>query len=243
MRSDAELTEAFKTGKGIEWGDHHECLFCGTEKFFRPSYASNLTQNWIPALNGVKEKLERGATVADVGCGHGCSTTIMAKAFPNSQFIGFDLHQPSIERARELAAEQGITNVQFKVASAQDFPKPDQSDGYDFITVFDALHDMGDPKGAAKQASANLKPDGTCMIVEPAAGDDLADNLHPVGRVYYSFSAAVCIPSALSQPGGASLGAQAGPAALRSVLTTKGGFSNVEVAMKTPFNIVLEATR
>lgn len=240
MRSDEELTEAFRTGRGIAWGDHHECLFCGTEKFFRPSYASNLIQNWIPALNGVRAKLERGAAVADLGCGHGCSTLIMARAFPKSEFIGFDAHEPSIKRASELAAEEGLTNVRFEVATAQNFPTRLDGAGYDFIATFDALHDMGDPRGAALRVRETLKPDGRWMIIEPAAGDRLEENLNPIGRVYYAFSAAVCVPSALSQNGGESLGAQAGPARLTDVITS-GGLSKVRVADQSPFNIVLEA--
>lgn len=241
MRSDESLADAFRSGQGIQWGDHHECLFCGTEKFFRPSYASNLIQNWIPALNGVREKLERGAAVADLGCGHGCSTLIMAKAFPESEFVGFDTHAPSIRRATELAAEQGLSNVRFEVATAQNFPKRLDGAGYDFITIFDALHDMGDPRGAARRVRETLKPGGSWMIVEPAASDRLEENLNPIGRVYYAFSAAVCVPSALSQTGGEALGAQAGPAELDRVIRA-GGLSGVRVATQTPFNLVLEAT-
>ncbi len=240
MRSDEELAEAFRTGEGIAWGDHHECLFCGTEKFFRPSYANHLVQDWIPAINGVQEKLERGAAVADIGCGHGCSTLIMARAYPNSEFVGFDAHEPSIRRASQLAAEEGLSNVRFEVATAQDFPRRLDAEGYDFIATFDALHDMGDPRGAARRVRQSLKRDGKWMLIEPAAGDRLEENLHPVGRVYYAFSTAVCVPSALSQEGGESLGAQAGPSRLTDVITS-GGFSKVRVAEKTPFNIVLEA--
>jgi ubiquinone/menaquinone biosynthesis C-methylase UbiE len=233
------LTEAFRSGKGIPWGDHHECLFCGTEKFFRPSYAANLVQTWIPALQDVEAKLEAGATVADLGCGHGCSTLILAKAFPNSQFIGFDSHTASIVHARRAAAAQGVENVRFEIATAQDFPGFDAG-GYDLVTIFDALHDMGDPLGAARRVRKMLKRDGTWMIVEPAAADRLEENLHPVGRVYYAFSAAVCVPSALSQPGGQALGAQAGAAALERVARA-GGFTEVRVAARSAFNLVLEA--
>lgn len=238
LHSERKLADAFRTGRGIAWGDHHECLFCGTEKFFRPSYASNLVQSWIPSLDGVESKLQAGATVADIGCGHGCSTLIMARAFPESQFFGFDYHPPSVENARRLAAEEGVSNVRFEVGSAQDFPAMDG--GFDFVTIFDALHDMGDPLRAAERVRQVLKKDGSWMIVEPAAGDRVEDNLHPVGRVYYAFSTAVCVPSAMNQEGGYALGAQAGPEALTRVLSD-GGFSNVRIATRTPFNLVLHA--
>ncbi len=240
INDEPKLTKAFCNGKGIAWGDHHECLFCGTEKFFRPSYASNLVQTWIPSLDGVQAKLQAGATVADVGCGHGCSTIILAKAFPNSQVIGFDNHAPSIAHARRAADREGLSNVRFEVATAQDFPGYDAG-GYDLVTVFDALHDMGDPVGAARRVRKMLKQGGAWMIVEPAAADQVHENLHPVGRVYYAFSAAVCVPSAMSQPGGQALGAQAGPAALERVIRS-GGFSRVRVAARSPFNLVMEAT-
>jgi ubiquinone/menaquinone biosynthesis C-methylase UbiE len=239
INDEQKITEAFRSGTGIAWGDHHECLFCGTEKFFRPSYASNLVQSWIPALAGVQEQLSARANVADLGCGHGCSTVILARAFPNSQVIGFDSHAPSIDHARRMAAEEGLTNVRFEVASAQDFPGYDAG-GYDLVTIFDALHDMGDPLGAARRVRKLLKSDGTWMVVEPAAGDRLEENLHPVGRVYYAFSTAVCVPSAMSQAGGHALGAQAGPAALKRIMRA-GGFSKVRVAAQTAFNLVLEA--
>lgn len=239
INDERQLADAFRSGQGIPWGDHHECLFCGTEKFFRPSYAANLIQSWIPSLRDVEPRLNAGARIADVGCGHGCSTLIMAEAYPNSQVIGFDFHAPSVEHARKLAAERGLSNVRFEVAAAQDLPLLD-GDGFDFITIFDALHDMGDPLGAAKRVRQALREDGAWMIVEPAAGDDLQDNLHPVGRVYYAFSAAVCVPSAMSQPGGRALGAQAGPARLTRVLAD-GGFSNVRIATRSPFNLVMDA--
>jgi ubiquinone/menaquinone biosynthesis C-methylase UbiE len=239
IADERKLAEAFRSGKGIAWGDHHECLFCGTEKFFRPSYASNLVQSWLPALTGVDSKLQAGATVADLGCGHGASTLIMARAFPDSQVIGFDNHAPSIEHARRLAAKEGLSNLRFEVATAQDFPGFDAG-GYDLVTIFDALHDMGDPMSAARRVRKMLKQEGTWMVVEPAAADRLEENLNPVGRVYYAFSTAVCVPSAMSQPGGQALGAQAGPAALERVMRA-GGFSRVRVAARTPFNIVLEA--
>ena len=228
------LTEAFKTGKGIGWGDHCSCLFCGTERFFRPGYKAHLVSEWLPALESVVERLSSGARVADVGCGHGASTTIMAAAFPTSQFSGFDFHEPSIETARQKA--KGLANVDFTVARAQDFG----AGNYDLVTIFDALHDMGDPAAAAAHIRSQLKDDGTLMIVEPLAGDRLEDNLHPVGRVYYAFSTAICVPASLSQETGTALGAQAGEKRLRDILTGA-GFSRVRRAIETPFNMVLEA--
>jgi SAM-dependent methyltransferase len=230
-----KVAEAFRTGAGVAWQDHHNCLFCGTEKFFRPGYAANLVQNWIPALDGLRAKLEAGAQVADIGCGHGASTIIMAKAFPKSKFTGFDLHPGSIERARQCAREAGLANVTFATASAKDFPGR-----YDFITTFDALHDMGDPVGAAAHARESLEPGGAWMIVEPAAGNRLEENLNPVGRVFYGFSTTVCIPNSRSQEIGLALGAQAGERRLREVME-KAGFRQFRRAAQTPFNFVLEA--
>lgn len=241
INDERRLTEAFRTGRGIAWGDHHDCLFCGTEKFFRPSYAGHLLQSWIPSLEDVDAKLRAGGTVADLGCGHGCSSVVMAKAYPASTFVGFDSHAPSIERARELAAEQNVSNVRFEVATAQDFTRIDEN-GYDLVAIFDALHDMGDPRGAARRVREMMKADGTWMIVEPAAGDRLEENLNPVGRVFYALSTAVCVPSAMSQEGGESLGAQAGPAALEKVITSS-GFSRFRTATRTTFNSVFEARR
>src|SRR6516164_2657287 len=229
------VAEAFRTGAGIAWQDHHNCLFCGTEKFFRPGYAANLVQNWIPALDGVHAKLEAGAQVADIGCGHGASTIIMAKAFPKSKFTGFDLHPGSIERARQCARESGLTNITFATASAKEFPGR-----YDFITTFDALHDMGDPVGAATHARESLKPDGAWMIVEPFAGNSLEENLNPVGRVYYGFSTMICTPTSRSQEVGLALGAQAGETRMRDVVLS-GGFTSFRRAAETPFNLVYEA--
>jgi SAM-dependent methyltransferase len=229
-----KLTEAFKTGSGVGWGDHCNCLFCGTERFFRPGYKAHLVSDWLPALDGVVEKLERGAKVADLGCGHGVSTMVMAEAFPNSEFIGFDFHAPSIERARSEA--NGRANLRFEVAKAQDFP----GNGFDLVTVFDALHDMGDPVGAAAHARKTLKPDGTLMLIEPLAGDSLEQNLNPVGRIYYAFSTSICVPASLAQEVGAALGAQAGEARLRDVVR-EGGFTRFRRAAETPFNMVLEA--
>jgi len=231
------LTAAFTTGEGIGWGEHHGCLFCGAAKFFRPSYKANLVSNWIPSLEGnVTDKLKKGAKAADVGCGHGISTILMAEAFPNSTFVGYDFHESSIAEARKNAEKAGITNVTFEVATSKDFP----GENYDLVTFFDCLHDMGDPVGAAAHVKQSLAKDGTWMIVEPAAGDNLADNINPIGRVYYAFSTAICTPSSLSQEVGAALGAQAGEARLRDVVTS-GGFGSFRRASETPFNLVLEA--
>ena len=234
--SEPQLTAAFKSGDGVGWGEHSNCLFCGTEKFFRPGYKANLVSNWLPALDGVVPKLEAGAKVADVGCGHGVSTILMAEAFPNSTFYGFDFHEPSIERARSLAAESGVTNISFEVATAKGFPGND----YDLVACFDCLHDMGDPVGAASHIRSVLKDDGSWLIVEPMAGDSLLDNLNPVGRVYYAFSTVICVPASLDQEVGLALGAQAGEEKLREVVT-KGGFGSLERATETPFNLILQA--
>jgi SAM-dependent methyltransferase len=228
------LTEAFTSGKGLGWGDRCNCLFCGVERFFRPGYKGHLISEWIPALDGVVTKLERGAKVADVGCGHGASTLIMAQAFPNSEFIGYDFHDASIAHARQHA--KVLPNVRFETARAQDY----EGSGFDLITIFDAFHDMGDPAGAARHARNSLKGDGTLMLVEPMAGNTLADNLNPVGRVYYAFSTTVCVPCSLGQEVGTALGAQAGERRLADVIR-QGGFSTVRRAAETPFNMVLEA--
>jgi 2-polyprenyl-3-methyl-5-hydroxy-6-metoxy-1,4-benzoquinol methylase len=230
------VAESFRTGEGLPWGKHHNCLFCGTERFFRPGYEANINANWIPALDGVREKLSIGTRVADMGCGHGISTIIMAKAFPKSEFYGFDLHPASIEAANLHAKEEQLTNVHFSVAPAKSFPGRD----YGFVTVFDALHDMGDPVGAASHVRQSLHPDGTFMIVEPMAADTLAENINPVGRAYYGFSTMICTPASLSQEVGLALGAQAGERRLTEVLS-KGGFSRVRRAAETPFNMILEA--
>lgn len=234
-----QLSEAFRSGNGIPWGDHHECLFCGTAKFFRSSYNASLVQEWLPALTDMVPRLQAGANVADIACGHGCSTLIMARAFPNSHFAGYDAHGPSIAQAQQGASDAKISNARFDVALAQDFPR---GEGYDLVTTFDALHDMGDPLGAARRVHDVLKPGGTWMIVEPAAGDSLEENLNPIGRVFFAFSTAVCVPTALSQPGGQSLGAQAGPAKLIDLLN-EAGFAEARLATYNPFNLVLEARR
>ena len=231
------IAESFRTGAGMGWHEHVDGVFHGCEKFFRPGYAANLVSTWIPALQDVKEKLEAGARVADVGCGKGASTLLMAKAFPNSHFFGFDYHDKSIEAARESARRQGLSNrVTFEVAKAKEFP----GRNYDFVAVFDCLHDMGDPIGAAAHVRQSLAKDGTWMIVEPFANDQLKDNLNPVGRVYYSFSTLLCTPCSRSQEVGLCLGAQAGEKRIREVVTTA-GFNRFRRATETPFNIVYEA--
>jgi len=228
--------ENFRTGKGMEWGEHHPCLFHGTERFFRAGYNANLLGSWLPALEDVSRKLTAGARAADVGCGHGASTILMAQAFPNSEFIGIDYHDASIQTARARAAEAGVSNVKFETADATSY----QQSGLDFIAIFDCLHDMADPSGAARHARTALKSDGVCMIVEPFAGDDVQSNLNPVGRVYYGASSLVCVPVSLAR-GGPALGAQAGEKRLRKVLVDDGGFTRFRRATETPFNIVLEA--
>jgi SAM-dependent methyltransferase len=230
-----KLLDAFKSGQGISWGDHNTCLFCGTEKFFSPSYEGNLISSWLPALDGVVDKLKQGSKVADIGCGHAASTIIMAKAFPNSQFIGIDYHQPSIQQAIDRAKQANIKNVSFKVSKAKEYSDQD----FDLITFFDCLHDMGDPVGACTHAKQALKPDGSCMIVEPFANDSIAGNLNPVGRAFYAFSTQLCVPCSLNQEVGLSLGAQAGEKRLKeSVLA--GGFEYFKRVSETPFNLILE---
>jgi len=226
----------FRTGQGMEWGEHHPCLFHGTERFFRAGYNMNLIGSWLPALDGLVGKLSRGARAADIGCGHGASTILMARAFPRSQFIGVDYHAPSIDTARRRAIEAGVDNARFEVSDATSYAEQD----FDFIAFFDCLHDMGDPVGAARHARAALRPDGHCMIVEPMAADSPEDNLNPVGRVYYGASSLICVPVSLARHGPA-LGAQAGERRLREVLVEGGGFTRFRRATQTPFNIVLEA--
>jgi SAM-dependent methyltransferase len=231
------IMEAFRTGGGMGWHEHDHRLFRGTERFFRPGYRGSLVAEWIPALDGVQEKLERGARVADIGCGHGASTIIMAEAFPNSKFFGFDYHDASIERAREAAREAGVDDrIEFGVATAKDYP----GSGYDLVCVFDCLHDMGDPTGASAHILETLDDDGSWMIVEPFANDRVEDNLNPVGRVFYGASTVICTPASLSQEVGLALGAQAGEQRLAEVIKD-GGFTRVRRATETPFNLILEA--
>jgi SAM-dependent methyltransferase len=230
------ITDAAQSGEGVGWHRHSHDVFEGCERFFRPGYNANLLTAWLPALDGVVEKLERGAAVADVGCGHGSSTILMAQAFPNSTFTGSDYHAGSIETARERAREAGVDNVRFEVALAASY----SGTKYDFVTMFDCLHDMGDPAGAARHVRESLADDGTWMIVEPRAGDRVEDNLNPVGRAYYGFSTLLCTPASLSQEVGLALGAQAGEARIREVVTS-GGFTHFRRAAETPFNLVFEA--
>lgn len=229
------LVEEFKNGKGLNWNNHSHKLFYGVEAFYRPGYKTNLVESWIASLNGMTEKLRRGGKVADVGCGHGASTVIMAKAFPNSQFYGFDNHKESIEIARERAREAGVKNVTFLTASADDFPGED----YDMICFMDAFHDLGSPTRAAIHSKKALSKDGSLMLVEPFAGDKPEDNLNPIGRMYYAGSTAFCVPHSQSE-GGECLGAQAGKAKLGEILR-KAGFSSFDVAASTPVNLILEA--
>jgi SAM-dependent methyltransferase len=231
------IAESFRTGAGMGWHEHDDGVFHGCEKFFRPGYEANLVSSWIPALHGVKEKLEAGARVADVGCGKGPSTLVMAKAFPKSKFFGFDYHDKSVEAARESAKREGVADrVSFEVAKAKEFPGKD----YDFVAVFDCLHDMGDPKGAAAHVRQSMAKDGTWMIVEPFANDQLKQNLNPVGRMYYSFSTLLCTPCSRSQEVGLCLGAQAGENRIGEVVKSA-GFTRFRRATETPFNIVYEA--
>lgn len=231
-----KIAEGFKSGKGVGWHEHSACLFRGTERFFRPGYNAHLIGEWIPALGGMKARLEAGAHVADVGCGHAASTVLMAEAFPNSRFHGFDYHAPSIDRAKAAAEAAGVSDrVTFETASAKSFP----ARGYDMVAMFDCLHDMGDPVGAARHVRETLAPDGVWMLVEPFAHDRLEDNLNPVGRIFYAASTMVCTPASLSQEVGLALGAQAGEARLADV-ALKAGFSKFRRATETPFNIVFE---
>jgi 2-polyprenyl-3-methyl-5-hydroxy-6-metoxy-1,4-benzoquinol methylase len=237
IENQPKVQEAFRTGGGVGWGNQSGCLFCAVARFFRPGYKANIVESWLPALDGVVEKLRRGARVADVGCGHGYSTVMMASAFPNSEFIGFDFHEASIAEARRHAKAHGTAdNVRFEVGSAKAYP----GTGFDLVTFFDCLHDMGDPAGAAKHVRQSLKADGSWMIVEPFAHDSLEDNLNKVGRLYYAASTLVCVPASLDQEVGTALGAQAGEKRLREVVTS-GGFSRFRRATETPFNLILEA--
>jgi SAM-dependent methyltransferase len=237
IKDEEKITDAFQSGHGVGWHEHHHDLFTGTERFFRPGYAANLVTSWIPALEGVEAKLEAGARVADIGCGHGASTILMAQAYPRSEFVGFDYHEGSIEHALRAAEEAGVEDrVSFEVATAKDY----QGEGYDLVAMFDCLHDMGDPVGAAAHVLSTLASDGTWLIVEPYAGDRLEDNLNPVGRVFYGASTLVCTPASRDQEVGLALGAQAGEARLREVVSG-GGFTRFRRATETPFNLVLEA--
>lgn len=232
-----KITDAFKTGKGVGWNRRSECLFCGTARFFRTGYKHHLVQEWLPALDGVVEKLKRGVKVADVGCGHGVSTRLLAQAFPNSRFFGFDYHEGSIETARQVTKQAGLgERVTFDVHSAKSYP----AGGYDLVCFFDCLHDMGDPVGAMRHVRESMAEDGTCMLVEPFANDRLQDNLNPVGRVFYAASTMICTPASLDQEVGLALGAQAGEARLREV-ARQGGLTRFRRATETAFNLILEA--
>ncbi len=230
-----KVESVFRTGEGLEWGDHDHCLFSGTARFFKPNYTGNLVSNWIPSLEGVQTKLAKGGKVADFGCGFGHSTILMAEAFPNATFYGFDYHVPSIEAGVRIANEKSVRNAKFQVATAMDYPGND----YDLLTCFDCLHDMADPEGAAKHARGAIKPDGAWMIVEPFAEDAPEANLNPIGRMFYAASTMICVPVSLAGRGPA-LGAQAGEARLKDVITA-GGFTHVRRAAQTPFNLILEA--
>ncbi len=230
-----QITDAFRTGRGFGWHEHDPRLFSGVERFFRPSYNAHLVTAWIPALEGVEDKLRRGARIADVGCGYGSSSLIMAQAYPNSTIVGFDYHAASIDHAREAARTAGARNASFTVARAQEYPGA----GYDLVTFFDCLHDMGDPVGAARHVLASLAPDGAWLLVEPFANDRLEDNVNPVGRAYYAFSTTICTPASKAQEVGLALGAQAGEERIRRVVA-EAGFTRFRRAAETPFNIVYE---
>jgi SAM-dependent methyltransferase len=237
IEGEPKVEHSFRTGEGVRWGDSAGCLFCATGAFFRPGYVNNVVQAWLPALDGVEAKLKAGAKVADVGCGVGFSTLLMAEAYPASRFVGFDFHAPSIDEARRHAAGHGLEGrVSFEVAEAKTIAE----DGFDLVTVFDCLHDMGDPRGAARHIRRILKDDGTWMVVEPIAGDKPEDNFNPVGRLFYNASTMICVPTSLDQEVGEGLGAQAGEAKLSEVIRD-GGFSRVRRATEGPFNMVLEA--
>jgi ubiquinone/menaquinone biosynthesis C-methylase UbiE len=236
LKANDRITAAFRTGDGMGWHEHDEDVFIGCEQFFRPGYIANLVPSWIPALEGVEAKLRRGAKVADLGCGLGASTVLLAAEYPSSSFFGSDYHERSVELARKRAADAGVADrTQFEVSSAADFA----GTGYDLVATFDCLHDMGDPLATAKHVRQAIAADGTWLVVEPAAGDSVAENLNPVGRVYYNFSSQLCVPNALSQSGGFALGAQAGEAAIRRLMTDA-GFTRFRRAAETPFNLVYE---
>lgn len=238
FKDEPKITQAFRTGEGVGWHEHDANLFFGTERFFRPNYQNHLVKDWLPALDGVVEKLTRGALVADVGCGHGASTMLMACAYPKSLFFGFDYHSGSIEYARHVAGRDGLLDqIKFEVASSKSYP---QNGGYDLVTFFDCLHDMGDPTGAAAHVLSSLKPDGTWMIVEPFAHNTPEANHNPVGRIYYSASTMICTPASLAQEVGTALGAQAGEDRIGRVVR-EAGFTRFRRAAETPFNLVYEA--
>jgi len=237
VRAEPRISDVFRTGEGVGWHEHDAGLFRGTERFFRPGYAANLINSWIPALEGIEEKLKSGARVADIGCGHGASTILMAESYPKSTFFGFDYHNGSIDVARKKAANAGVSDrVSFETATAKDYPGKD----FDFVAVFDALHDMGDPVGAAAHVLSTMKSDASWMIVEPFANDKVEDNLNPLGRIFYSASTLLCTPASRSQEVGLGLGAQAGEARIREVVTGA-GFTRFRRASETPFNLVFEA--
>lgn len=236
LKAEQRIAEAFRTGVGMGWHEHDDDVFLGCELFFRPGYAANLVSSWIPALHGVGDKLRAGARVADIGCGLGASTILLAREYPNSVFTGSDYHDRSIEIARKRAGDAGVADrITFEVATAAGF----SGTGYDLAATFDCLHDLGDPLAAARHVRQALTPDGTWLIVEPYAGDAITDNLNPVGRVYYNGSTLLCVPNAMAQPGGYTLGAQAGEAAIRQ-LVTDAGFTRFRRAAETPFNLVYE---
>ncbi|MGE0279531.1 MAG: class I SAM-dependent methyltransferase [Rhizobiaceae bacterium] len=237
VENQTKVQLAFKTGRGVAWGDQAGCMFCAVARLFRPGYVNALVQDWLPALDGIVDRLNGGAAVADIGCGHGLSTVLMAQAFPASRFIGYDFHPASIAAATAHARAHGLTNLRFEVGRARDFAGLD----FDLITCFDCLHDMGDPEAAAGHIRKALRPGGTWMVVEPAAGDRLEDNINPVGRLYYSASTMICVPTSLAQETGLALGAQAGKKRLTEVIRS-GGFTHVRLAAQTPLNMVLEAT-
>ena len=230
------VREAFRTGNGVAWGDQSQCLSCAVAQFFRPGYQNHLVQSWLPSLTGMAKKLQNGAAIADVGCGHGITTVLMAQAFPNSKIVGLDFHEASIEEARRHAATHELNNLSFEVSTAKELPGK-----YDLVTIFDCLHDMGDPVGGMKRVKESLNEGGACMIVEPMAGDSVEDNLNPVGRLYYNASTMVCIPTSLAQETGAALGAQAGEKRLREVVVEGAGFSSFNRIAETPFNLIFEA--
>ncbi|RXT44593.1 SAM-dependent methyltransferase [Bosea sp. Tri-44] len=237
VENQPKVQAAFKTGRGVAWGEQAGCMFCAVARLFRPGYVNALVQDWLPALDGVVDRLKAGATVADVGCGHGLSTILMAQAFPKSHFTGYDFHPASIAAAIAHARSHGLTNLTFEVGRAQDFGGRD----FDLITCFDCLHDMGDPQAAASHIRKALKAGGTWMVVEPMAGDALDDNINPIGRIYYSASTMICVPTSLAQETGLALGAQAGEKRIAEVIRS-GGFRRVRRAAETPLNMVLEAT-